>query len=259
MRGDVLTQLRNFFKLIYLSRKFNFYLRKFSMFTHKIQFLLEWRMSENPEYFDHQIDLNYRWFKTRYSYPLERGVFSSFALESRMNQQNHTLDLCCGDGFYAYYFYSIKSTKVTAVDFDAKVIEYAKSLYGNAQNIDFYILDIRNGLPLGKFDNIIWDAAIEHFTEKEINKIMSEIKKSLKPDGILSGYTIVEPKQGGKHLHQHEYEFHDKKDLARFLEPFFKKVQVFSTTYPDRENLYFYATNGLLPFETTGNLIVDLS
>jgi hypothetical protein len=66
---------------------------------------------------------------------------------------------------------------------------------------------------------------------------------------ILSGYTIIEPKHGGKHLHQHEYEFHNKEDLARFLNPYFQNIQVFSTTYPDRINLYFYASNSILPFE----------
>ena len=84
---------------------------------------------------------------------------------------------------------------------------------------------------------------------------MSRIKAVLTPSGTLSGYTIIEPK-GGKHLHQHEYEFHSKEDLSRFLTPYFKNVQVFETVFPTRANLYFYATNQKLPFEQTNNLII---
>jgi hypothetical protein len=39
-------------------------------------------------------------------------------------------------------------------------------------------------MPEGIFDNVIWDAAIEHFTEEEIDGIMKNIKARLKPNGI---------------------------------------------------------------------------
>ena len=64
-----------------------------------------------------------------------------------------------------------------------------------------------------------------------------------------SGYVIIEREDGKKSLHQHEYEFRSREDLARFLTPYFKNVQVFSTTYPTRTNLYFYATDGTIPFD----------
>jgi hypothetical protein len=86
---------------------------------------------------------------------------------------------------------------------------------------------------------------------------MTRIKVVLAPSGILSGYTIIEPKDGGKHLHQHEYEFHNKEDLARFLTPNFKNVHVFETVFPSRTNLYFYATNATLPFDKVSSLIIS--
>lgn len=136
------------------------------------------------------------------------------------------------------------------------MIKFARKNYGRAGNIDFLVGDIRNDIPEGPFDNIVWDAAIEHFTENEIKSLVNRIKSVLRADGILSGYTIVEPAHEGKHLHQHEYEFHNKEDLARFLSPHFKNVQVFSTTYPDRTNLYFYASDSLLPFERENSIVV---
>ena len=103
-------------------------------------------------------------------------------------------------------------------------------------------------MPAGTYDNVVWDAAIEHFTPEEIDAIMTSIKSRLKAEGVLSGYTIVEPEHGGKHLHTHEYEFRDMADLHRFLAPHFKHVKVFETVYPSRHNLYFWASDSIIPF-----------
>jgi len=103
-------------------------------------------------------------------------------------------------------------------------------------------------MPAGKFDNIIWDAAIEHFTPEEIEKILKDIKSRLKENSILSGHTIVERSNGVKSLSYHEYEFKNKEDLLKLLTPHFKNVTVFETIYPSRHNLYFWAADGLLPF-----------
>lgn len=219
--------------------------RALSYIVHKIQFQIEWRTGNNPEHFDHQIDVHYLWKKTRNSYPLERGVISSLALLSNVSEGD-TLDLCCGDGFFSYYFYVAKSRKVVAVDFDPLAISSAKRNYKD-DKIEWYLMDIRKEFPEGSFQNIIWDAAIEHFTEDEITRIMLSVKNALEPNGVLSGYTIQERVNGKTHLHQHEYEFKNKEDLGRFFLPHFKNVQIIETRYKDRTNYYFMATDGILP------------
>lgn len=226
-------------------------IRRVSRITHKLQFLVEWGV-DNPEYFDHEMDLQWLWPSSRISFPMERGVWSSFALKSG----GRTLDLCCGDGFYTKMFYSLRSESVVAIDFDPEAIRWAKRNH-SAKNINYILGDIRADIPDGPFDTIVWDAAVEHFTEDEIKALMSRIKSVMSSDGVLSGYTIVEPEHGGKHLHQHEYEFHDKADLARFFKPHFKHVQVMETVYPTRTNLYFYATDGELPMNWPETLIVS--
>jgi SAM-dependent methyltransferase len=236
------------FPVVAISRWINFYVRKLGQITHRIQFLIEWSV-DNPEYFDHNIDMYSSWYKTRESFPVERGVFSSFAITPK----SRVLDLCCGDGFNSYFFYSLRASSVTAIDFDREAIRWAKRNY-KAPGLSFSIGDIRTDIPAGPFDNIVWDAAIEHFTELEIDTIMKRIKTSLSPQGTLSGYTIMEPMNGTKHLHQHEYEFQNKEDLARFLNPYFKNVHIFETQFPTRTNMYFYATDGQLPFENEHSL-----
>jgi SAM-dependent methyltransferase len=243
---QILRVVKMFTPVLYMSRAVSSFSRKISSVAHHLQFLIEWGV-DNPEYFDHFIDQHYAWSKSRNSLMWERGVYSGLAIQAMSSDQlPNVLDLCCGDGFMAYHFYSLQAEKVTAIDFDRLAIKRANK-HCSYRNIEYIFGDIRTDIPEEKFHNIIWDAAIEHFTETEITTLMSTIKSRLIPNGILSGYTIMEEHDGSHHLHQHEYEFHSKEDLARFLEPHFTNVQVIETKFPNRTNLYFFATDGVLP------------
>ncbi|MCX6031986.1 MAG: class I SAM-dependent methyltransferase [Chloroflexi bacterium] len=216
--------------------------RRWVSSAHRRLMAIQWSLPSQPEFFDHQIDLFYWWLATRNSLWLERGVFGSLALRGGC-----VLELACGDGFNARNFYSLRSERVVACDFDPKAIKTAEGK-NSASNIEFLLADIRTEMPEGRFENIIWDAAIEHFTPDEIAKIMDNIQSRLTDDGILCGYTIVEKPDGTKSLSHHEYEFKSKEDLLRFISPYFKNVTVFETEYPVRHNLYFWASDGILPF-----------
>lgn len=226
-------------------KKINELVRKFASFTHHCQHMVEWGITPNPEWYDHFLDQYWGWSKTGSAMPWERGVFGGLALK----QNGNTLELCCGDGFNATHFYAAKVNSIISVDFDENAIVHAQNNCNNPK-ITYKKCDIRTELPLGKFENIVWDAAIEHFTPDEINSIMTEIKNRLTPDGVLSGYTITKRPDGTKSHHEHEYEFSSKEDLMRFLTPHFQKVKVFETEHPDRHNLYFYASDSApLPFD----------
>lgn len=217
---------------------------------HKQLMRAEWCV-DTPEFFNHDIDLYYQWRKEGRAYWLERGIYNILALQ--MFEKPIVVELCCGEGFNTKYFYSKIADKIWACDFDREAIKGAKKKY-SMNNIEFAIADIREEIPvtLGgeKITNIIWDAAIEHFTPEEIHAIMSKLKERLEERvGILSGYTIVERCEG-KSLEQHEYEFKNKEDLERFLTPYFKNVMVFETIYDNRHNLYFWASDGDIPFST---------
>jgi SAM-dependent methyltransferase len=210
--------------------------------AHRRLFLAQWGLRPTPEWFDHSIDLYYQWSRTNNPLWVERGVFGSLALKG-----GAVLELCCGDGFNAKHFYSLRSSHVLACDFEPSAIRTAKRK-NSANNIDYVLADIRVDMPTGKFANIAWDAAIEHFTPDEIQSILSGITGRLTSDGILSGYTIVERETGRKHIPQHENEFKSKEDLKSFLTPYLRNVKVFETIYPTRHNLYFWASNGTIPF-----------
>jgi SAM-dependent methyltransferase len=204
----------------------------------------EWTYAPQPEWFDHYCDQHYQFNLTRNPLWVERGTFGLLAIKPNSS----ILELCCGDGFNAYHFYSIRAKNIISVDFDQTAISHAKK-YNNTNNIEYRVSDIRHEMPEGKYDNIVWDAAIEHFTEEEIAKIMFDIKSRLKENGILTGYTLVENADGTLSLSHHEREFKSKEDLKSFFEPHFKNVKVFETIYPSRHNLYFYASDSILPFD----------
>ncbi len=218
--------------------------RKLASFFHSLQMKYDWQYEPQPEWFDHFCDQFYWFRKSQNPLWVERGTFGLLAIKQGAN----VLELCCGDGYNSYHFYSIRATKIISVDFDIDAIPHAKK-YNQAKNVEFRLCDIRSEMPEGIFDNIIWDAAIEHFTEEEIAGIMKNIKARLKPGGVLTGYTLVESPTGEKSLTHHEREFKSKEDLKSFFEPHFKNVKVFETIYPSRHNLYFYASDGVLPFD----------
>jgi hypothetical protein len=109
---------------------------------------------------------------------------------------------------------------------------------------------IRVGLLPGPFDNIVWDAAIAHFTEAEIDKLLRQLVDLHGSDGILSGGALTKAADGKKSNALQEYEFKDKEDLRRFFTPYFKFVKVWETIYPTRHNLYFVASQ--TPIEVFG-------
>jgi SAM-dependent methyltransferase len=212
------------------------------MYTHHRLMLVQWGIPPQPESFDHQIDLFYQWRHARNPQWVERGVFNALCLKG-----GKVLELCCGDGFNARNFYSLISQSVVACDFDPHPLRIATTK-NRHENITFVQADIRTEMPAGTYDNVIWDAAIEHFTPREIDAIIRNIKSRLTEMGILSGHTIVEKSDGQKQLSHHEYEFKDKEDLQRFFTPHFKNIVVFETKYPDRHNLYFWASDSPVPF-----------
>lgn len=231
-------------------------LRRVDALGHALQFDAEWRVAPTPEWFDHLVDQHWKWRATRNPMSWERGVIGMLAMKPGCR----VLDLCCGGGFFAYHFFSARATSVISMDFDAGAIAHAKRNF-KAPNLAYRRGDIRTDMPEGEFDNVVWDAAIEHFTQEEIAAILGNIKKRLAPAGTLNGYTLVE-KETGKSLVHHEYEFKSKEELASVLKRHFSNVLVIENAshdfLEDRRNLYFFASEGELPFDSGWKNMVRL-
>src|SRR5258708_4736272 len=148
----------------------NFLVRKLSAFTHFAQFAVQWGFNPRPEWFDHYLDQHGHWSEKNNVLGVEGGVFPLLVLRPNAKM----LEIFCGDGFSARHFYSSRASSIIALDFDKDAIPHAKR-YNYAPNITYIQQDIRIGLPAGPFHNIVWDAAIEHFTETEIYPILREL------------------------------------------------------------------------------------
>lgn len=228
-------------------KAWNRMMRRLAAAGHKLQFEAEWRVDPNPEWYDHFLFQHWLWSVSRNPMSWERGIFSMLPMKNGCR----VLDLCCGGGFYAHHFFSSRASSVISIDFDPVAIEHAKKNF-HAPNVEYRLGDIRTDIPDGEFDNVVWDAAIEHFTQEEAGKILTGIKQRLGRSGTLSGYTIVE-KAEGLSLSHHEYEYKSKEELAGVLKNFFQHVLVFENKSVDdlekRHNLYFYASDATLPFD----------
>lgn len=230
--------------ILYLLKKLSEFSRAFAYRVHKLQFRYEWNTEPTPEWFDHFCDLYYLFPHTKNPLWLERGIFNLLAIKKDAS----VLELCGGDGYNTFHFYSIRAKRIISLDFDKTAIAHARK-YNYALNIEYLLSDLRIDLPVGSYDNIIWDAGISLFTTEEMRLLLDKIKSHLKEEGILSGYTVAEKENREKSLKQHKYEFRNKEELNDFLTPYFKNIKVFETMYPSRTNLYFWASDSTLPFD----------
>jgi SAM-dependent methyltransferase len=205
---------------------------------HRAQMKLEWGIGLHPDWFDHFIDLH-DWSRTRNPLPWERGIFNLLAIRPGAE----VLELCCGDGFNAHHFYSIRASRILAVDFTPQAIRHAQSHFGGS-NITYEILDIRNGLPEGSYDNVVWDAGINHFSAEQCERLLVQIKQRLKPGGVLSGYEIAA--DGSRKHRSHERRFATAQELQAVLQPHFTNCICWETQYPSRRNFYFIASDATL-------------
>ncbi len=233
----------------------NSLLRALATAGHRLQFWLQWRVAaRQPAWFDHYIN-QYRWHETRDPSAWDRGTLGLMGMKSGCR----VLDLCCGDGFYPYHFYSRRASRIVAMDYDKKGIAFARRHF-RAANLEFRRGDIRTDLPRELFDNVTWDAGIDYFTIPETNAILSEIKQRLTPTGLLSGVAPKWPKGYQGHSDQ-KNEFSTAQELGDLLRRFFRNVDVLELTGmpPEgRTTQYFYASDAPLPLDPSFGIRLHL-
>lgn len=123
------------------------------------------------------------------------------------------LDVACGSG-YGTKLLAKTSKNVIGIDIDKDTIEFAKKNYG-AKNIDYLVGDCTD-MPLedASFDAVVTFETIEHI--KDYNKFIKEIKRVLKPDGLV---IISTPNSleftPGNHFHLHEFKYQELIDILK--------------------------------------------
>jgi SAM-dependent methyltransferase len=193
-----------------------------------------WRLHDTPEWFDHRADL-FRFSEERRPYFLERGVYA----REMVQRDDRVLDLCCGDGFYSFHFYSETASHIDACDWDETALKHAQTWHHHPR-ITYSRRDIINDeLPGSNYDVVVWDSAIEHFALSDIQTVLEKVREALREGGVLCGYTILN--DGPKMHPDHSHEFSTADELAETLLTVFPAVATVETQYEDRRNVYFRA------------------
>ena len=139
------------------------------------------------------------------------------------------LDAACGEG-YGSNILSQYATSVTGIDISNEAVTYAKEHY-KRDNLKYICASIEN-IPLEdhSIDVIVSFETIEHVNADLQEKFLQEIKRVLKPDGILimsspDKRIYSELKNFKNHYHIHELYVEEFKLL---LKKQFKYVELFS-------------------------------
>ena len=193
---------------------------------------LEWKSwhKGSPEWFDHRIDL-YRWPDHLNPHWVERGIYS----KEMMFPGCRVLDVACGDGFYAHFFYASTGAMIDCVDINERAIVHANRHHSHP-NIRYFHLDaVRDDFPDAGYDVICFDGAIDHFTRAEFDIVLTKAKQALGSSGVLTGF-----QQLGEHepTNEHPVCFPTEVELAAYLSGYFSQVGTLITDTPGRRNCY---------------------
>ncbi len=225
--------------LIASLQQLNRVIRRVSLLTHRLQGAIEGHYDRRRMWFDHYVDVNWKLPTQGDAMFLERGFFNRMLI----GPDSDLLEIACGDGYYTRHFYAPRARSVVAIDVDSSAIAFARR--GNAwPNIRYQLQDIRDGLPAGEFNHVIWDGAMLYFTIEQVGSIIDWIRERVGPDGIFSGYTYAD------HVEERPYIRHrvrDRDHVANMLRPHFGNVVVLCTQHPERTNFYFAASDAVLP------------
>jgi len=137
------------------------------------------------------------------------------------------LDIGCGEGYGANFLADF-AKKVSGIDYDTDIINYAKNKY-HKKNLEFSVMDIKDlGYLNQRFDVICSFQNIEHILDT--HKLLKNILSLLKEEGIFICTTCNKKDASPgrdtpfNKFHVKEYLAHEFKEL---LEAHFHKVEVF--------------------------------
>ena len=140
------------------------------------------------------------------------------------------LDLACGPGRDIQEFIK-RGFQAQGIDASPKMIEKAKEI---APYATYQIMDMRDlNLPKEKYDGIWYNGGLLVIEKKHAPKIIQDLYKTLKPDGIL--YLSVKQGEGegyslDKRYNKEKYfAYYNKQELQNLLKTF-EIIETFETT-----------------------------
>lgn len=190
--------------------------------------------------------------------------YHRYALARTLAHGKAVLDLACGEG-YGSALLSTVAREVVGVDLAPDAVAHAKITYGHLSNLRFECsCATQTRLLDASFDVVVSFETIEHLAEQA--EMLAEIRRLLKPDGVLIMSSPNRPVYSDGRDHHNE--FHVKElDFAEFdslLQPHFGEVAYYgqrlvmgTVVQPLAHNLLAYAAftdDGMAVQERTFNM-----
>lgn len=148
------------------------------------------------------------------------------------------LDIGCGEGYGSFYLSGF-AARVTGIDYDEAIIDYAKNKY-QKENLRFFVTDAENLNYLkGKFQAACSFQFIEHI--QDAHSLLININNLLEDGGIFICSTPNIKDASGEsgtplnRFHAKEYLYPEFKQL---LEAHFKRVDLFALKRGGRLKFY---------------------
>jgi SAM-dependent methyltransferase len=235
------TTLRDFYSVIEELAKIS---RDISYNAHSLKAFCDFQIPPATVFTDHYINQFFLLSALKRTWWIEGAVFCGLAIKPG----SRILELGCGTGYYSDIFFSPFASEVVAIDIDQRAIETARRFH-QATNIRYEVMDFTKTLPDGPFDLVAWSPTIAAYTVQDVHELMTRLREIMSKDALLYGWTAVETDRSGP-----EILWYDMKSLAKRLQAYFNNVRAFervhTTVQPPRHELYFYASDGLLPFDS---------
>lgn len=153
-----------------------------------------------------------------------------YALSCNYVSGKTVLDIASGEG-YGSNILSKTATKVYGVDIDATTIANAKIKY-QAENLEFLVGNTSE-IPLetNSVDIVISFETIEHHEFHD--EMMQEIKRVLRPEGVMIISTPDKLEYTDKRLFNNQYHIKElyKEEFQNLISNYFKDYQLLSQTY----------------------------
>jgi cyclopropane fatty-acyl-phospholipid synthase-like methyltransferase len=254
-----------FFPILFFLADF---LTKITSFFYYLLMKMDWGKIPRPEWMDHDQDTYYQYNSNGTFHHFERGIIPRLYLLNslikneeiknlKLYKKINILDLCSGDSYISQKFFYDLSDTVVSLDLDLSALKRGKNRikknrYMNKKHY-FFSFDIEKSkiktfLKDKKlditFDIVLFNGAIEHFKEEQLDFIFSSFREVMKKRSFASIYTIIEKENEKKYLPEHhEMFFSSKKHLENVVSKYFKYTKSYYSISRNRYNIYCIASD----------------
>jgi SAM-dependent methyltransferase len=136
----------------------------------------------------------------------------AFSAAEVIREGDTLLDIGSGDGFFTARFFAPRCRAVDGLDVDPDAIETARR-ENAAPNVRYRLRDVvSEDFPESRYDVIVRDGALGHFTSDGSQMVLAKIERALAPDGIFCGSESL-----GSEGVDHEQFFSDLESLRDTL------------------------------------------